>query len=40
MAGEKHKNAAQREITSLDEKLYLQVFARPDTPASRQAAKH
>ena len=28
------------EITTLDEKLYLQVFARPDAPATRRAAKH
>jgi general secretion pathway protein A len=38
MAGELLMSAAQREITSLDEKLYLQVFARPDTPASRRGA--
>jgi hypothetical protein len=31
-------SAAQREITTLDEKLYLQVFARPETPATRRAA--
>jgi general secretion pathway protein A len=36
MAGELLMSAAQREITALDEKLYLQVFARPDTPASRR----
>ena len=40
MAGELLMSAAQREITTLDEKLYLQVFARPDTPATRRAAKH
>jgi general secretion pathway protein A len=38
MAGELLMSAAQREITTLDEKLYLQVFARPDTPASRRGA--
>lgn len=38
MAGELLMSAAQREITTLDEKLYLQVFARPDTPATRRAA--
>ena len=40
MAGELLMSAAQREITTLDEKLYLQVFARPDTPGTRRAAKH
>jgi type II secretory pathway predicted ATPase ExeA len=38
MAGELLMSAAQREITTLDEKLYLQVFARPDTPATRRVA--
>jgi len=38
MAGELLMSAAQREITTLDEKLYLQVFARPDTPATRRTA--
>jgi hypothetical protein len=38
MAGELLMSAAQREITTLDEKLYLQVFARPDTPAARRSA--
>lgn len=38
MAGELLMSAAQREITTLDEKLYLQVFSRPDTPATRRAA--
>jgi general secretion pathway protein A len=38
MAGELLMSAAQREINTLDEKLYLQVFARPDTPATRRAA--
>ena len=38
MAGELLMSAAQREITTLDEKLYLQVFARPETPSSRRGA--
>jgi general secretion pathway protein A len=38
MAGELLMSAAQREITSLDEKLYLQVFARQDAPTSRRGA--
>jgi type II secretory pathway predicted ATPase ExeA len=38
MAGELLMSAAQREITTLDEKLYLQVFARPDKPIARRAA--
>jgi len=38
MAGELLMSAAQREITTLDEKLYLQVFARPETSATRRAA--
>jgi len=38
MAGELLMSAAQREITTLDEKLYLQVFARPETPTSRRSA--
>jgi general secretion pathway protein A len=38
MAGELLMSAAQREITTLDEKLYLQVFVRPDTPAARRSA--
>jgi general secretion pathway protein A len=38
MAGELLMSAAQREITTLDEKLYLQVFARPDTSATRRVA--
>lgn len=38
MAGELLMSAAQREITTLDEKLYLQVFARPDSPATRRTA--
>src|SRR6185312_9860010 len=40
MAGELLMAAAQREITTLDEKLYLEVFARPDALATRRAAKH
>ena len=39
MAGELLMSAAQREITTLDEKLYLQVFARPDAPATRRTAR-
>jgi general secretion pathway protein A len=38
MAGEMLMSAAQHEITTLDEKLYLQVFARPDAPTSRRGA--
>jgi len=38
MAAELLMSAAQREITTLDEKLYLQVFARPETPTSRRGA--
>jgi type II secretory pathway predicted ATPase ExeA len=38
MAGELLMSAAQREITTLDEKLYLQVFARPEAPTSRRGA--
>jgi general secretion pathway protein A len=38
MAGELLMSAAQREITTLDEKLYLQVFARPETPTGRRSA--
>jgi general secretion pathway protein A len=38
MAGELLMSAAQREITTLDEKLYLQVFARPETTTSRRVA--
>ncbi|HMK84805.1 MAG TPA: ATP-binding protein, partial [Steroidobacteraceae bacterium] len=38
MAAELLMTAAQREITTLDEKLYLQVFARPDTQTPRRAA--
>jgi general secretion pathway protein A len=38
MAGELLMSAAQREITTLDEKLYLQVFARPEAPTGRRSA--
>jgi type II secretory pathway predicted ATPase ExeA len=38
MAGELLMNAAQRELPVLDEKLYLQVFARPETHSTRRAA--
>ncbi len=40
MAGELLMSAAQREITTLDEKLYLEVFARPDAPKTRRAARN
>ena len=36
MAAELLMTAAQREITELDEKLYLQVFAQPETQAPRR----
>lgn len=38
MAGELLMNAAQRDLAVLDEKLYLQVFARPETHSTRRAA--
>jgi len=38
MAAELLMTAAQREITTLDEKLYLQVFARPEAQTPRRAA--
>jgi general secretion pathway protein A len=38
VAGELLMSAAQREITTLDEKLYLQVFGRPDTQSNRRSA--
>jgi general secretion pathway protein A len=38
MAAELLMTAAQREITTLDEKLYLQVFGRPETNNSRRTA--
>jgi general secretion pathway protein A len=36
MAAELLMTAAQREITELDEKLYLQLFAPPETQAPRR----
>lgn len=38
MAAELLMAAAQRDITVLDEKLYLQVFATPQTPTPRRTA--
>jgi general secretion pathway protein A len=38
MAGELLMSAVQRELPVLDEKLYLQVFARPETQGTRRAA--
>jgi general secretion pathway protein A len=38
MAAELLMSAAQREITTLDEKLYLQVYGKPETHTSRRAA--
>jgi len=38
MAAELLMAAAQREITVLDEKLYLQVFATPETHSARRAS--
>src|SRR5665213_3991385 len=38
MAAELLMSAAQREITVLDEKLYLQVFAPPETQTTRRAS--
>ena len=38
MAAEILMSAAQREITILDEKLYLQVYGKPETHTSRRAA--
>jgi type II secretory pathway predicted ATPase ExeA len=38
MAGDLLMTAAQREITVLDEKLYLQVFSAPETQRSRRTA--
>jgi type II secretory pathway predicted ATPase ExeA len=37
MAAELLAAAAQRELAQLDEKLYLEVFAQPETPAPRRA---
>lgn len=39
MAAELLMAAAQQELTVLDEKLYLQVFAPPETPRSRRTAR-
>jgi len=38
MAAELLAVAAKRELPQLDEKLYLEVFAPPDTPTTRRAA--
>jgi general secretion pathway protein A len=38
MAGELLMAAAQRDLPTLDEKLYLQVFARPEPHTTRRAA--
>lgn len=38
MAAELLMTAAQREITTLDEKLYLQVFGRPEAQPTRRSA--
>ena len=38
MAAELLTVAAKRELPQLDEKLYLGVFAPPDTPTTRRAA--
>jgi type II secretory pathway predicted ATPase ExeA len=38
MAAELLMSAAQRDLPVLDEKLYLQVFARPETQATRRSA--
>ena len=38
MAAELLMTAAQRDITVLDEKLYLQVFAQPQPQGARRAA--
>jgi hypothetical protein len=38
LAAELLAAAAQRDLPQLDEKLYLEVFAQPETPASRRAA--
>jgi hypothetical protein len=37
MAAELLAAAAQRELAQLDEKLQLEVFAQPETPAPRRA---
>ena len=38
LAAELLAAAAQRDLPQLDEKLYLEVFAQPETPAPRRAA--
>jgi general secretion pathway protein A len=38
MAGELLAVAAQRELSQLDEKLYFEVFAPPQSPRSSKAA--
>lgn len=38
MAGDLLMTAAQREITVLDEKLYLQVFSAPETQRTRRTS--
>jgi type II secretory pathway predicted ATPase ExeA len=38
MAAELLAAATQRELSQLDEKLYLEVFAQPEAPAPRRAA--
>jgi general secretion pathway protein A len=38
IAGELLLGAAQRDLPVLDEKLYLEVFARPETHSTRRAA--
>ena len=38
MAGELLMTAAQRELTTLDEKLYLQVFSAPERSTARRAS--
>lgn len=38
MAAELLAAATQRELPQLDEKLYLEVFAQPETPAPRRTA--
>ena len=38
MATELLMDAAQRDLTVLDEKLYLQIFAQPELQGARRAA--
>ena len=38
LAAELLTAAAQRDLTQLDEKLYLDIFAQPDTPTQRRGA--